>query len=111
MEPELRKAIVKKVERDKREEFEALKYHDKGCSQRCRTKNDCLQKDLDRTAPMFEAARKFTWCDQCVNYEAVKVKYVCKEGCGRRFYAECVPIVDSYQKSQSTIEELKRKVK
>ena len=96
MDPELRNAIVKKVERDKREEFEALKYHTLGCSERCRCKNDGLQRELDRSKPLIDCFKQFEFCDLCKLHEDAKKKYTCQQGCGRRFFALALPLFENY---------------
>lgn len=111
LDPEVRQAIVKKVERDKREEFEALKYHSLGCSERCRCKNDGLQRDVDRSKPIIDCFKAFEWCDPCQQHEKAKERYTCSQGCGRRFFAKAIPLFTEYSNQDQKISDLRVKLK
>lgn len=39
---------------DEKEKIEAMRIHDKGCSEKCRVKNTALELDLDRNKALVE---------------------------------------------------------
>lgn len=93
-----------------------MRKHQKGCTEKCRTKNIYLEKDLARNIALAEKLMHFNFCDVCAGHQdssfsppsgSQKGFPECKNGCGLRLRQSCLPLMEAYSAQQSRIDELK----
>ena len=65
-----------------------------------------VETDLDRHKDVVQALVQFKWCSECSSSEPGAVKVVCQSGCGRALMEKCVPLMKTFSKVQSDIDEI-----
>lgn len=65
IDPKLYDTFRRIIMKDESDKIEKLRKHDKGCTEKCRIKNQATEMDLDRHKTLVTELISFNWCDKC----------------------------------------------